>query len=268
MNSPAIAPDRSAIVYSSTREDAVDLWRLDLADNRPVGEARRLTRQPGSCANPHFSPDGSWVIYHGVIEGQRDIWVVSSEGGTPINLTSNDAVDVQPVWSPDGSRIGFTSDRSGSHEIWVAGIEDGRLAGLGKQLTTTDGIATSPSWSADSTQIAFILYSDQDSDLYVVDVMDPGEPRRLTSGASAASVAWDYLSGDILVKGLWGDLSYTVRAVDPVTGSITPRPIIAPLSSTANMGSLRVSIDGKLVAWVEEEHHSDLWLLEGGQWRF
>ena len=268
MSGPTISPDRGAIVFTSMREDAIDLWRVELVDNAPVGEPYRLTRQPGSCANPRFSPDGEWIAYHGVIDGQRDIWVLPSAGGTPVNLTAHEAVDVQPVWSPDGTRIAFSSDRSGSYEIWAAEIEDGRLTGPARQITTTDGIVASPCWSPDSSQLAFVLVDGERSELHLVDAEGSENPRRLTDGAAATKVVWDNLSGEILVKGLWGGRFYEVRAIEPVNGAVTPRPEIAPLSASAELGTFDVSADGSLLVWVEEEDLGDLWMLEGGQFTF
>jgi dipeptidyl aminopeptidase/acylaminoacyl peptidase len=239
-----------------------------LADGALVGDPYRLTRQPGSCANPRFSPDGQWIAYHGVIEGQREIWVLPSAGGTPVNLTAHEAVDVQPVWSPDGTRIAFSSNRSGSYEIWAADIEDGRLTGPVLQITEIDGIVASPCWSPDSLQLAFVLVDGERTELHLVDAEGSGEPRRLTDGADARGVAWDVRSGEILVKGLWGGQFFEVRAVDPVTGAATPRPEIAPLSPSAVMGSFDVSADGRMVVWAEEEDYGDLWMLEGEQFRF
>lgn len=268
LNSPTIAPDRSAVVYTSAREDAVDLWRMKLVDNKPEGEPQRLTRQPGSCANPQFSPDGKWIVYHGVVDGQRDIWIVPAVGGTPVKLTSHEAVDVQPVWSPDGSRIAFSSDRSGSHELWVAHVDEGRLVGPPRQITTTDGIAVSPCWTADSSRLAFLLLDDSESDVFIVDSEGSGAARRLTDGASAMEIAWNRRAGELLVQGLWGERFFEMRAVDPATGAVTPRAEIAPLSPSAIMRGPEVSLDGELIVWAEEEDHGDLWMLEGGDWRF
>jgi Tol biopolymer transport system component len=268
MDSPTIAPDRSAIVFSSSKAGAGDLWRLELVGNAPRGEPQRLTRQPGSCANPSFSPDGDWIAYHGVIDGQRDIWLVSSSGGTPLRLTSHEAVDVQPVWSPDGSRMAFVSDRSGSYELWLAELDPDRRFRSLRQITTTAGIAATPVWSGDSSQIAFLLYADSVSELHVVGVEGGDEPVRLTDGARAAKLAWDHRSGQLLVCGLWGGLTYEVRAVEPSSGNVSPRPGISPVVPSAIMGSFEVSRDGRLIAWAEEEDYGDLWLLEEERWRF
>jgi len=263
MLGPTLAPDGSAVVFTSTREDSVDLWMVPLSGNQPASNPQRLTRQPGSCANPKYSPDGEWIAYHGVIDGQRDIWVVPATGGTPRVLEEHPAVDIQPEWSPDETRIAMSSDRSGSLEIWVAEVEGDRLIGPMRQITDTKGASSNHCWSPDSTQFAFVELTAESSDVYIVDSEGAGEPRRLTYGASATDTGWNHATGNLLVIGLWDELSYHIRAIDPVTGKPNQGFRLGPLSESAAMASLDVSIDGRLIVWAEEEDHGDLWVLEG-----
>jgi Tol biopolymer transport system component len=262
MNEPALAPDGSAVVFTSTREESVDLWMVPLDGNQPAGDPQRLTRQPGSCANPDFSPDGEWIAYHGVIDGQRDIWVMPSTGGTPRVLEEHPASDIQPEWSPDGTRIALSSDRTGSFEIWVGEVEGDRLIGRMRQITDTEGGSSNHSWSPDSTQLVFIELTADSSDVYIVDSEGAGEPRRLTFGTSAMDTEWSPVSGELLVVGLWDERSYHIRAIDPVTGKSKQGSGLGPVSESAVMAGLDVSADGRLIVWAEEEDHGDLWVLE------
>ena len=44
-------------------------------------------------------------------EGNRDIYVMDTDGSNGVRLTDHSADDYSPAWSPDGSRIMFLSDR-------------------------------------------------------------------------------------------------------------------------------------------------------------
>ena len=71
---------------------------------------------------PSISPDGSQVAF----AYKGDIFKVSTDGGTAIRLTTNDAFDSNPVWSPDGKQIAFTSDRDGgTRDIYIMAADGG-----------------------------------------------------------------------------------------------------------------------------------------------
>ena len=69
-----------------------------------------------------ISPDGKSVAF----TYKGDIWVVSSEGGRALQVTSNPAYDTAPVWTPDGKSIVFGSYREGSMDIWRTSAEGGK----------------------------------------------------------------------------------------------------------------------------------------------
>jgi TolB protein len=48
-----------------------------------------------------------------------EIYLVHTDGTSPVNLTRNNADDYSPAWSPDGRRIAFMSERTGRPEIFV-----------------------------------------------------------------------------------------------------------------------------------------------------
>jgi Tol biopolymer transport system component len=58
-------------------------------------------------------------------EGQRDIAVVSAEGGRPRRLTREASQDAIPSWSADGRWVYFNSDRSGTYQIWKMPAQGG-----------------------------------------------------------------------------------------------------------------------------------------------
>ena len=141
----------------------------------------QITSQPGLEWFPSLSPDGKWVVYGGDAEGNRDIFLQSTTGQTPINLTadSNDDDD-QPSFSRDGERIAFRSSRAGGG-IFVMG----RTGEAVRRLTRR---GFKPTWSPDGREIAFTSENaDLDpqntlglSSLWVVDVAS-GEERQLGS---------------------------------------------------------------------------------------
>jgi serine/threonine protein kinase/Tol biopolymer transport system component len=114
----------------------------------PHATFRQLTSQPAGELFPSLSPDGKWIVYAGEGDGNRDIYLQSTSGQTPINLTKDSpADDDQPAFSPDGERIVFRSGRDGGG-IFVMG-----RTGEAARRVTRDG--HNPAWSPDGTKLVY-----------------------------------------------------------------------------------------------------------------
>ena len=72
------------------------------------------------------SPDGSQVLF--CYKG--DIYKVSANGGTAVQLTTQDSYECSPVWSADGEKIAFSSDRHGNLDVFVMSAGGGSATRL------------------------------------------------------------------------------------------------------------------------------------------
>ena len=226
---PRFSQDGAAVIMLSDRVDGRDeLWEQPLAGLAASGDARRITRhEAGDVSHPAVSPDGRWIAYYRVVEGQRDIWVVSADGVSPAPFTTDPAFDIQPGWSRDGSKLAFTSDRDGLFHIWVAPIANGRPAGPARQLTRGPAREMAPEWSPDDAWVAYTAEpTASNGDVWVARADGSGTPRRVTTGAGALRVRW-VRPDQMMVSGSWGAATVSVRYVDPLSGRITsPAPPI------------------------------------------
>jgi Tol biopolymer transport system component len=79
-----------------------------------------------------LSPDGRFVVYEQPGSGdgrERDIFLLSVEGGQEIPLVRHPADDFAAIWMPDGKRVLFVSDRTGTNGFWVIDVVDGKPQG-------------------------------------------------------------------------------------------------------------------------------------------
>ncbi|MGE3843488.1 MAG: S41 family peptidase [Vicinamibacterales bacterium] len=98
---PAIHEDRVVFTYAS------DLWVAPVAG----GTATRLTAHPGVEVFAHFSPDGRWIAFTGQYDGDEQVYVIPSTGGTPKQLTFYPAQGpFTPRWGYDNQVYGWTND--------------------------------------------------------------------------------------------------------------------------------------------------------------
>lgn len=88
---------------------AGDLYKAPLAG----GEARRLTSHIGYEIFPRFSPDGKSIAFTGEYDGNREVYLISSEGGEPQRLTytsTNERDDVGDRMGPNNVVLTWTKD--------------------------------------------------------------------------------------------------------------------------------------------------------------
>jgi tricorn protease len=109
---PDINKDIIAFVYAG------DIWTVPSNG----GTARRLTSHEGLELFPKFSPDGKWIAFSGEYPGSRQIYIISSEGGVPKQLTYyNDVGELPPRggfdhipldWTPDSRQVLIRANRT------------------------------------------------------------------------------------------------------------------------------------------------------------
>jgi Tol biopolymer transport system component len=196
-------PDGSAVAAIVGRSDGS--YGLSLISTRdgayrdvcPLQRTfRRADPQMAEAGNSvDVSPDGRFIVFSdGPSGGSRDIYVVSSKGGSPLILSDHPSDDRDPRWSPDGRHIVFLSLRHGGWALWGVAVKDGKPDGLPFMVLEGMQNAELASWTKRglvSRTMANIR------DLYAVEI-DPeshdlrGKPRAVNFSPSGTNscAAW------------------------------------------------------------------------------
>jgi Tol biopolymer transport system component len=176
----ALSPDRSTLAVDVLSA----IWLLPAAG----GTALRLTDELQDATQPHWSPDGSTLVFQSFRDGTYQLWTVGRDGQGLKQLTKNDYDNREPQFSPDGKRIAFCSDQSGSNDVWLLDPATGAQT----RITTGDSEEGMPAWSSDGRRIVCTV---DDSAIDAVDIAT-GERTRLVAAIPGTRLFGPALSPD------------------------------------------------------------------------
>jgi len=148
----ALSRDGKRLAYSKYGRD-LNVWmvRLPASGSVSARTAVPITRGNQASEITRLSPDGKWLVYDSDLNGNADIFIVPSDGGTPRQLTDDPADDLNPDWSPNGSLIAFHSFRTGNRDVFTIGAD-----GTGLARVTTDTLSDWYAvWGPDDNTLAF-----------------------------------------------------------------------------------------------------------------
>jgi Tol biopolymer transport system component len=125
--SPAWSPDGRELLVLSNRGriwGSGGFWRMDA---RPGGSTREIHYEETTWkARPDWSRDGRRVVYASYLGRQwHQLWLMTAEGGDPLQLTYGEFDATSPRWSPAGDRIAYVSNERGNTALWVLDLPAG-----------------------------------------------------------------------------------------------------------------------------------------------
>ena len=123
-----------------------DLWSVDLNNLKAI----RLTTNLSSVTTPLFSPDGKWIAYVGIEDGNTEVYLISSNGGQSKRLTYDGGfINKIAAWKNDN--IIYTSDLKQPFQR-ISDLRQVNVKG-GNSKSLRFGIASNISFSKKSTII-------------------------------------------------------------------------------------------------------------------
>jgi Tol biopolymer transport system component/DNA-binding winged helix-turn-helix (wHTH) protein len=137
------SPNGELLLVSQENSDThrYEVWLLTVAD-APHAEvsARKILSHPVfGLYQPHFSPDGRWIIFLALNTSTLEcrLYVTLASGGPWIQVTDGKQWDDKPRWSPDGKMIYFVSGRGGVFNVWRIHFDPASGKPMGKPFPVT-----------------------------------------------------------------------------------------------------------------------------------
>jgi TolB protein len=176
---PDWSPDGRWVIYSSYRNDAVELWILDLG----TGAAKQLLANGAVNVEPRFSPDGKRIVFVSTLFNKRfHIFTADVSDGRLANverLTGEHKSElrryyyspydheINPVWTRDGRDIIYVSNRNhiyGTGGFWrvpsraAAGTDPAAAAGAREFHYEETNWKARPDLSPDGSRLVYSSY--------------------------------------------------------------------------------------------------------------
>ncbi|PTX62083.1 imidazolonepropionase-like amidohydrolase [Kordia periserrulae] len=191
-----VSPDGKMIVFDMMG----DIYTIPISG----GTAKALRTGIPFEIQPHFSPDGTKILFTSDAGGGDNIWVMNADGSDAKQITKeNFRLLNNSTWMPDGNsfvaRKHFTSTRSlGAGEMWQYHITGGSGLQLTKRKNAQQDV-NEPSISPDGKYLyysedvypggSFQYNKDPNKQIYVIKRYDfeTGKTTQVTGGPGGAS---------------------------------------------------------------------------------
>jgi len=207
----------------------------------------------GRVSDMQVSPDKKSVLY-GITyynleenKGNRDLYIIPVNGGTPVNITNTPGSEWNGIWRPDGKKIGYISAESGDPQLWEMNPDGSNK----KQITSFEGGITGFAYSPAMTHVLFTRDIKLDK---TVNEVYPDLPK-----ADARII------DDLLYRHWndWHDFAYSHIIVSAYSdGSVSGALDIlreekfdTPLTPDGGMEQIAWSPDGQKIAYVCRKLH-------------
>ncbi len=262
---PLFSPDGRRLAFVSARTGSGDIYVLTL----DTGDLKRLTFDDSNDQLDAWSADGRWIYFTSSsrdISGMNDIFRVSVDGGTPMQVTADSYTNEYfSAPSPDGGAIAFTGYGFGFSQWWRKGhshIDESEiwLMRFGakpsyEQISEGGAKEVWPMWGKDGRTIYYV--SDR-SGAQNVWARELGGKARQVTQFKDGRVLWPNIGYD--GRTIVFERNFQIWKVDTSNGratavSITRRgaaagPALEHLRLTDGISEIALSPDGKKIAFV------------------
>jgi TolB protein len=121
----ASGEDTDQYVYESYHEGNLDLYLRAQPD-----VYRPLTQHRAGDYAPAWRPGARQIAFASWREGNKDLYLVDTDGGHLTRLTAGPGDHEFPAWHPDGRRLAYVRWQEGDADLWELDLDSGQASQL------------------------------------------------------------------------------------------------------------------------------------------
>jgi serine/threonine protein kinase len=174
-------PDGRTVVYRATEADREGLWKVNADGRQPE------LLVPGQVRNPLVLPNGRFVAFLSSRRGALSPWIVSIDGGEPVQVTTTFAAEGTLDVSPDSKTIVFASRDDQGRSITA--VCDLPACTSGRSLPVLVGRRR---WTPDGRAIAYYDLATRNIWIQSLEGSTPRQLTHFTDGREIADFAWSH----------------------------------------------------------------------------
>ena len=242
-----LSPDGNRVAVSQAKvepggQSSVDIWVAGL--NQGTGSTR-LTSEADRDFDPSWSPDGSYVAYHGMPYGGGSVlYRQRSDGSAPREPLDRGVTIKSPAWSPKGDALVYTKGDEKGGDIWRVPLTGDRKA---IAIVQTAYDESSPSVSPDGRWIAYQSDKSGRSEVYV-GPFPTGSKEHLISQRGGRAPRWGWDGRELFFLALDGILMTAAMDADNASIAAMPQPLFhTGLLEASNQRPYGVARDGRFL---------------------
>jgi Tol biopolymer transport system component len=144
---PQFAPD----------DAVVDIWTVQGDGAKPA--TNLTTGKFRNNAFPDLTADGSELVFRTTRDGNKEIYLMKSDGTDVRRITNDPGSDTMPSISPSGDMIAFSSNRDGGaalFQIYLQPLKDGNPKGAPRLFAHGDSPNMHSRFSPDGKWLVFV----------------------------------------------------------------------------------------------------------------
>lgn len=184
---------RTKIAFVGETKGVKDIYVMDWDGDR----MKKTGIKAGLLLSPHWSPDGTKIIYSSEQGRQWGIYLLDFQRMTERRLLVSNGINIAGDFFPKGNDFVFSSSRAGTPDLYLYSVDTGVI----KKITSTYGIEVSPAVSPDASRIAFVSDRGGTPQIYTMRP-DGNEVRRVTfKGSYNTSPEWSPTGDRIVFSG-------------------------------------------------------------------